>query len=153
MENKIDPSKLPHPKNIFGLLPNYFKKIGWLIIILTIVSLLILKALKIEFEIIQKEIIRMIFFNILIIGLLLIAWARDNTEDERSLLIRLRTMAIVFIQAVFYVIIRPFVDMIFSDPIESISSQELIFYMLFMYLIFLFLQKKGYVAFEKKKRK
>jgi hypothetical protein len=56
--------------------------------------------------------------------------------------LRLKAMASTFIWAVLYVIIKPFIDIIFKEPVADLKSQELVLSMLFVYMLMYYAQKK-----------
>lgn len=142
MESKIYIKERGKTKNSYGLLPNYFRKIGLAIMLLALFSVIIFKLTGLEISAEQKPLIRLLTMNIFILGLLFIAWCRDKVEDEMTVSLRLKSMSLSFIWAVLYVILRPFTDIIFKDPIKDLKAQELVFSMLFFYLVIYFIQKK-----------
>jgi hypothetical protein len=125
------------------LLPIYFKKIGLAVIILACVSVIIAKSMNVELIQTQKELSRALSLNAVILGLLFIAWSRDKVEDEMTLSIRLKSMCWTFIWAVLYVIIMPFIDLIFEDPISALTGQQVILSMLFLFLLHYYSVKSG----------
>ena len=130
-------------KKEFGLLPVYFRKIGLVVMILAFVPAIIVKAMNLELMQTQKEMFRVLTLNAVILGLLFFAWSRDKIEDEMTLSIRLKSMSVSFIFAVLIVIIMPFVDFLFKDPIVVLTGQHVVISMLFFYLIMYYLQKRG----------
>lgn len=136
MESKIN-KKEP------GLLPKYFKKIGLVLMILAFVPAVVVKSMNIEMVQSQKELFRIFTLNAFILGLLFVAWSKDKIEDEMTVAIRLKAMAWAFSLAVLYVIVKPFVDLLFKDPIQVLTGQEVVISMLFVYLIMYYLQKIG----------
>ena len=125
------------------LLPVYFKKIGLVIMILAFVSPIIVKSMNVELLVNQKELFRVLTLNAFILGLLFVAWSKDKVEDEMTVFIRLKAMSWTFTWAVLYVIITPFVDFLFKDPIGVLTGQQVVMSMLFVYLIMYYLQKMG----------
>ena len=91
----------------------------------------------------QKELFRVFTLNAFIVGLLFVAWSRDKVEDEMTIAIRLKSMAFTFSWAVFYVIVKPIVDLLFKDPIQDLTGQQVVMSMLFVYLIIYYVQKIG----------
>lgn len=125
-----------------GLLPAYFKKIGIVIVLITIVLVIVFKALNIEFIQAQKKTFEQFMVIPFILGLFFVAWAKDKFEDEMSLLLRLKAIGFSFICAIVSVIIGPFIDFILGDSVVQIKGQELVTIMLFAYLIYFWIQKK-----------
>jgi hypothetical protein len=126
-----------------GLLPNYFNKIGIMVMVLAFVPAIIARAVNIPLTPTSKEVFRLLSMNAFILGLLFIAWARDKVEDELTIAIRQKSMVMAFLLTVLYVIIKPFIDMLVKSPIADLKGQELVFNMLLVYLSLYFLQKKG----------
>ena len=75
--------------------------------------------------------------------MLFVAWSKDKVEDEMTVAIRLKAMAWTFGWAVLYVIVKPIVDLLFKDPIQDVTGQQVVMSMLFVYLIMYYLQKIG----------
>lgn len=91
----------------------------------------------------QKELFRTLMLSGINLGLLFISLSRDKVEDEMTISIRLKAMAWSFTWAVFYVIIAPFMDLLFKDPIGVLAGQQVVMSMLFVYMIMYYLQKKS----------
>ena len=136
MESKIN-------KNEAVLLPKYFKKIGLVVMILAFVPAVVVKSMNIEMVQSQKELFRVFTLNAFILGLLIVAWSKDKVEDEMTVAIRLKAMAWTFSWAVLYVIVKPIVDLLFKDPIQDLTGQQVVMSMLFVYLIMYYIQKIG----------
>ena len=125
------------------LLPVYFKKIGLAVMIFAFIPAIVVKAMSVEMVQSQKELFRVITLNAFILGLLFVAWSKDKVEDEMTVFIRLKAMAWTFTWAVLYVIIAPFIDLLFKGPIANLTGQQVVMSMLFVYLIMYYLQKLG----------
>ena len=125
------------------LLPKHFKKIGLGVMILAFVPAVVVKSMNIEMMHSQKVLFRIFTFNAFILGLLFVAWSKDKVEDEMTVAIRLKAMAWTFGWAVLYVIVKPIVDLLFKDPIQDVTGQQVVMSMLFVYLIMYYLQKIG----------
>lgn len=128
-------------KNQIGLLPNYFKKIGVLVMILAIVPPIIVKSIEIDIIKSQRDLLKIITIDLFILGLFFIAMARDKVEDELTITIRLKAMAWTFSWAVMYVIVQPFVYLLFNDPPQDLMGQQVVLAMLFVYMIMYYIQK------------
>lgn len=125
------------------LLPKYFKKIGLVVMILAFAPAVIVKSMNIEMLQSQKELFKIFTLNAFILGLLFVAWSKDKVEDEMTIAIRLKAMAWSFSWAVFYVIVMPIMDLLFKDPLQDLTGQQVVMSMLFVYLIMYYLQKTG----------
>ena len=130
-------------KNEVALLPKHFKKIGLIVMILAFVPAVVVKSMNVEMVQSQKELFRIFTLNAFILGLLFVAWSKDKVEDEMTVAIRLKAMAWTFGWAVLYVIVKPIVDLLFKDPIQDLTGQQVVMSMLFVYLIMYYLQKIG----------
>jgi hypothetical protein len=130
-------------KNEIGLLPNYFKTIGIVIMLLTFVPIVVVIVMKIELAQVQKETLKILAMDFFILGLLFVALAKDKIEDEMTVYVRLKSMAFTFSWAVLYVIIKSVIDLIFKISTGDLSSQQLVITMLFVYLIMYFFKKKS----------
>lgn len=130
-------------KKEVALLPKYFKKIGLAVMILAFVPAVVVKSMNVEMVQSQKEMFRILTLNAFILGLLFFAWSRDKVEDEMTVAIRLKATAWTFSWAVLYVIFMPIVDLLFKDPIQNLTGQQVVMSMLFLYLIMYNLQKIG----------
>jgi len=136
MESKIYNYNTRKP----GGFPNYFKKVGLLLIFVSIISCIVYKFILLKKA---SSLSSHIFLDLLIIGIFLFSIAKEKLEDERITLIRLKAMAGAFVLAVVYVITHPVFFGIIGDGITDISSTELILNMLFMYNVFFYLQKRA----------
>jgi hypothetical protein len=67
------------------LLPNYFKKVGLSLIIISIISAVIIKVFHLD-DLFNKKIFGTIFLDLLIIFCCLIIFSRDRIEDEMTFL-------------------------------------------------------------------
>lgn len=134
-------SKIKKKKGV--LLPEYFKKIGIAVMILAFVPAVVVKSMGFEMLPLQKEFFKVFTLNAFILGLLFVAMSRDKIEDEMTIYIRLKAMAFSFFWAVSFVIIRPFVDLLFKDPIEAITGQGVVMSMLLVYLMIYYVTKRG----------
>jgi hypothetical protein len=143
MENSLYTRERKSRGNKTGLLPNYFKKIGIAVMVLAFVPALLVKALGIGVSPAQKEAFKLLTMDFIILGLLFIAWAKDKTEDEMTVALRLKAMGFAFIWAVLYAVGKPFTDLLFADTLADLKAQELVLSMLLVYLMMFFLQKKG----------
>ncbi len=136
MESKIN-------KKEAILLPKYFKKIGLVVMILAFVPAVVVRSMNFEMVHSQKELFRVFTLNAFILGLLFVAWSKDKVEDEMTVAIRLKAMAMTFSWTVLSVIVKPIVDLLFKEPLKDLTGQQVVMSMLFFYLIMYYLQKIG----------
>lgn len=128
--------------NTAAFFPNYFKKIGLGLILIAVALPLSVKFLAPEIIEGQEEFYKILFFNVLVLGLFFVAWSKDKFEDEMTMQIRMKSIGFTLMTSVFYIIFRPVVDLILQDPVTKMSAQELMMFILFMYILFYKLQKR-----------
>lgn len=128
MENKTNNNKGTR-------IHKHFKKMGIGIILIALITGLSIKLLHIEMMPTQKAFFKVFTMNGFILGLLFVALAKEKVEDEMIAQMRLKAMSQTFIWAVLYVIILPFVDLVFRDPVQNLTGQQLVLAMLFVYLL------------------
>ena len=141
MESEIDKSNKQVLRADSGMLPNYFKNIGIGIIAFSILLAIIFKTIGIDYLPILHA--KTIVLDLLILGLLLSAWAVDKVEDELIVLVRLKSMEWAFHWVVLYVIVMPLVDLVFGDPISELKAHPLVLSMLIAYHVFYYFQKRN----------
>ena len=124
-------------------LPNYFKKIGIVLIILVIVVMFILKGLNYDFDSIPKGNIKTIAMNLFILGLAFIALAKDKIEDEMHVFLKLKSFHSAFVFGIIFTIIFPIFDIVINDDIQQIPVQQLVIMMLFSQISTYFLLKRS----------
>lgn len=125
------------------MLPFYWKKIGLGVMVLAFVPAAIVKMLHVDILPANKELFRLFTMNAFILGLLLVAMAKERVENERMMALRRKAMAGALVTAVLLVLIKPLVDLLFKEPVGDMKSQEFVVGMLFAYLLLYYLQKKG----------
>ena len=122
-------------KNKGTRIHKHFKKMGIGIIVMALLTGLTIKLLHIEMMPTQKVFFKVFSMNGFILGLLFVALAKEKIEDEMIAQMRLKAMSQTFITAVLYVIVRPFMDLVFRDPIQDVTGQFLVIFMLLGYLL------------------
>lgn len=123
--------------------PKVFKKIGIILIVLSIIAAAGVKTVYPDVEQSQKDLFKIIIYNFLILGLFFTAWSRDKFEDEMTLQVRMKAISFTFMTSVFYTIINPLVDIIMKQEATELGSRELIIFMLMLYIVFYTLQKRS----------
>ncbi len=123
------------------LLPLPFKKVAFGIILFSVllVVLSISKTLPID-----KDVVKTISKTGILVSLLLLALTKHKIEDELTSRIRLKAFAGSFIFGVGYVIVQPFVSLLFNDGFMSDKSvvEVLVAMFLFYFMAFYFMLKK-----------
>jgi hypothetical protein len=123
------------------LLGVHFKKIGVVVMILSMVPGLIVKTMHIVLMESQKDLLKSLSYSGFLLGLLFIALSRDKVEDELTIHIRITSMQEMFIFAVIYVMIKPLIVWVLQSPFTDVSGQQLVTLMLVGYLISFYLKK------------
>ncbi|MEM6721012.1 MAG: hypothetical protein AAF611_16900 [Bacteroidota bacterium] len=128
----------------FGL-PNHFKKIGIAIASVSFLSIIILKITGVELS----ETIKFISKRLLLVGLLVIALSREKVEDEMILSLRTKAFTGAFIGGVVYTLIFPAITytvrVLFDKKdnlLTDVGDFQILWFMLFMYLVFFHLIKR-----------
>ena len=145
-KGKIEDKKLMEKKVQPGL-PNYFKKIGIGIVLFAIIVFIpFIKWFKKfspeDFENYQV-IFKIIFKDVIYIGFLLFALAKEKVEDELIVKIRLQSLASAFIFGIVWVITKPIFHYMLQNEIEDLHSQDVIMPMLIVYIILFHFSKKN----------
>ncbi len=114
-----------------NLLPNYFKKIGLGFILASVVFVVSVKISGIHLTAEKKEMMKTISWDILILGMLFIAFSKEKDEDELTMLIRMKALASAFV----YVVIFKIVDDVFSlfNEASNENMHGYFFQMMFWY--------------------
>ncbi|WP_160127944.1 hypothetical protein [Kordia antarctica] len=127
----------------FGL-PYSFKKIGIAIILLSILTIIIAKTADFT-----NPTLKFAMKRIMLIGLLVIALAREKIEDERILTMRGQAFSMAFIAGVVYTLIQPLVnyiaDLFVKDdkgPLTDLGDFQILWFLLTMYLLFFYMLKR-----------
>ena len=123
------------------LLGVQFKKIGIVVMILSMVPGLLVKTMHITLMASQKDLLKSLSYSGFLLGLLFIALSRDKVEDELTIYIRLKAMQEMFMFAVIYVMIKPLIVWVLQSPFIDVSGQQLVTLMLVGYLISYYLKK------------
>jgi hypothetical protein len=139
--------KQRHRQQQLPLFPNYFKKIGIGFILFAFIILAPLSHYWKTFEFYTsgnyKYSYYIVFFNILIIGLLLYSIAKEKTEDELIRLIRLQSISKAFILGIVFGIGIPILGYIWEGHIQEVKGQIIIFCILVSYILFFNSEKKN----------
>ena len=122
------------------LLPNKFKILGYVLLAISIVFFGIAVT---EIISVEKEITKNIFFDLILIAFLILALSKEKIEDERSMKLRLVAFAATFLYGVGFIVIGPFVSILFHGSFEiDIHAYQLLFTMFLWYFgVFYFMKK------------
>lgn len=92
----------------------------------------------------SKETWKHISSSLILLGLSIIALTKNKIEDEFTMLLRLKALGAAFIFGLVYVLISPFLNLIFGDDVnEYPSSLSIMMSMLLFYFMLIFLMKRN----------
>lgn len=143
MKSKFDNRIGKGGDGLIPLLPHTFKKIGFLLLILPFLLAIIFRMRIIELATSQMELLKYLGFNVLIFGLFLIMWTRDKVEDELTMALRTKSMALALMISVFGCAFKPLSDLLLHQKITDLNGQDVLFSLLAVYFLLFYLQKKG----------
>jgi len=123
------------------LLPAYFKFVGLTIIALAMISPFVIKLFNLTSLTAQKDLYKVFSLNILILGFFMVAWSKDKVETELTNAIRFRALSVSFCFVIFTFLLHPFVDLLFKDPVQDLSAQQIVMNLLFFYIMMFYVLK------------
>ena len=125
-------------------LPSYYKKIGWIGVIVSLAVIMSTSFFDGDFEL-MKDILRKVVLAFLFIVVL----AKEEVEDERIQNFRAQSFSFAFMAGVLYALFQPLVNWIaFSifKPekaiLEDLGDFQILWLMLTVYLFFFYILKK-----------
>ena len=131
------------PKRKIKLLPQYFKWVGFGLIIFAFAPAIIMKLNHIQLQQTAKEYSLLFIKGLFLIGLAMIACSKDKKENRSLMPIRLNSLLWAFFMAFGLVIFEPFFHLLFFGSEDHSSGTEVVFLILFSYLMAYYLQKSG----------
>ena len=126
--------------NRFILFPNYFKKIGIGILIVSFFISIILK--KTGLIPIDLDLALLIHHEGLIIGLLIIAFSKDKLEDELTTQIRIHSLVRAFLFVTVYFLVSPIVHFFTKSKTQVFNDSSFILVMILVFYLFMFYRMK-----------
>ena len=125
-------------------LPGYWKKIGWIGVIVSLGAIMSTSLFEGDFEIL-KNILRKVVLAFLFIVVL----AREEVEDERIQNFRAQSFSFAFLAGVLYTLFQPVVNWIVFSIVkpekallEDLGDFQILWLMLTVYLLFFYISKK-----------
>jgi len=119
-----------------NLLPNYFKKIGLGFILASVVFVVSLKIFGIHITAEKKEMLKTISRDVVLLGMMFIAFSKEKDEDELTMLIRMKALASAFVYIVIFKIVSDVFGIIDQELIENMNGyffQMMIWYFFVYY--------------------
>ncbi|MFC7356643.1 hypothetical protein ACFQO1_03010 [Jejudonia soesokkakensis] len=121
---------------------NSFKKVGWAIVIVSV--LLVLSGKFFE----EPNWFRTLFRNLILIGFLVVSFSREKIEDEMVRHLRGVSYRLAFLLGVLYAIIHPYLDYLvdlllnIENPKIEASYFQIFLYMFMIQIAFFEVMKK-----------
>ncbi len=126
-----------------NLLPNYFKKIGTVLLSLSILGVIVLK-LFVELQPDAIDLIKESFLTTAIVSMLIISLSSNKIEDEMTMKIRVTAYTFAFITGTITTVIAPFVGMFWGEEFTIFQeAKELLIFMCMMYFVGIYSIKKA----------
>ena len=127
-------------------LPHSWKKVGWVLFIISLVSILLIKFLDGDFELLKA-----ILKNSMLLGLLIVTLSKETIEDEFIENLRSKAFRGSFLVGVIYVLVQPLVNYVaflIARPdkaeVEDLGDFQILWFLLVVYLtIFWMLKRKA----------
>ncbi len=119
-----------------NLLPNYFKKIGLGFILASVVFVVSVKISGIHPTAEKKEMMKTISRDVVLLGMMFIAFSKEKDEDELTMLIRMKALASAFVYIVIFKIVSDVFGIIDQELIENMNGyffQMMIWYFFIYY--------------------
>ncbi|MFT4670170.1 MAG: hypothetical protein ACI840_002224 [Ulvibacter sp.] len=125
-------------------LPTYWKKIGWVGAILSLIAIMSTSLFDGDFELL-KDILRKVVLAFLFTVIL----AKEQVEDERVQNFRAQSFSFAFLAGVLYTLFQPVANwIVFSifrperATFEDLGDFQILWLMLTVYLVFFYILKK-----------
>jgi len=122
-----------------NLLPNYFKKIGLGFILASVVFVVSLKIFGIHITAEKKEMLKTISRDVVLLGMMFIAFSKEKDEDELTMLIRMKALASAFVYIVIFKIVSDVFGIIDQELIENMNGY---FFQMMMWYFFVYYSAK-----------
>ncbi len=127
--------------SMLPLIPNYWKKIGLIIVILLLILVLSQPFLLPGFDPKDHKVADVIFSSVFMTGLFCVAFSKDKTEDEMTIKLRWQALSFAVILTIVSVIICPVLDILFGGAVDKTDGVKLINQLLIFYLISYYIRK------------
>jgi hypothetical protein len=123
-------------------LGNQYKKIGYIIAIVTFILMIAKKYIE------EPDWLKPLLHGVLLIGLLLISLAKEKLEDEYIDSLRSQSYRIAFILVILYSLLQPLLNYVIAllfnqdDELKSFDYFQVLFFMLIVQLMVFWKLKK-----------
>lgn len=127
--------------NKMQLLPNSYKKLGFILLIISVVALVILRITRPT-----QDIFNDICKSVILLSMIIISVTKEKNEDEYTIILRGKSYVLAFIIGAIYAILQPYINLgvsALSNPgtavFTEMTSFVIIWFMLFIQLGFYYL--------------
>jgi hypothetical protein len=124
------------------LFPNYFKKIGVALIIITALVFLYLIIDRPVASQQTKNLVKLILHCSFSTGVFLISIAKERIENQHIKILRLKIMSISLVFGIIYGIVEPLISRLLGSA-ERIDALELIDIILIFYMVLFYILKRS----------
>lgn len=125
-------------------LPTYWKKIGWTLAIVSLVTIFSTKFVDGDFEFLKNALRR-----VLLVSLFIVVLSKEKTEDERIQHIRAKAFSLTFLLTALYILFQPIANFIVATILgeemslfDDLGDFVILWMMLVVYLLFYTILKK-----------
>ena len=126
-------------------LPNYAKKIGWGLFIVSLVSLLSTKLIDGDLTV-----AKVFLKKAMLLSLFIVVLSREKVEDERVQHIRAKAFGVTFLFSAVYILVQPIVNFVVGfilgeeqELFEDLGDFVILWFMLVVYLMFFYIAKRN----------
>lgn len=127
--------------SILPLLPNYWKKIGLIIVTLLLIAVLAQPFLLPGFDPKDHKVADVISSSVFMTGLFCVAFSKDKTEDEMTIKLRLRALSFAVILTIVSVIFGSVLGILFGESVDKTDGVKLMNNLLTFYLLSYYIRK------------
>ena len=117
------------------LLPTIFKKIGLVIAVASLTTAIAAHTSNTAFSAQQKEIFKVLFLVLFILGLIFVAWSKDKREEDINIALRYKSMTAAFFFVVQLVVARFVIDLFIKEPVQLPEGISIIIQVLLFFLV------------------
>ncbi len=125
-------------------LPHHYKKIGWGLFVVSMGTIVLLKFINGDYELI-KDILR----RVILLSLFVVVLSKEKFEDERLQHLRARSFGMTFLLTAMYILFQPFINFIAAtikgketELFQDLGDFVILWFMLIVYLLFFYFAKK-----------
>ena len=136
--------RLKKIQNYQYLLPNYYKRVGLVLLAMAVITLIVREYI---FE--DPELIQQIARKVMLVGLLIITISYEKIEDELIIKLRGQAFAIALVAGVVYTLIQPLINYIVALVIKpekaiyaDLDDFIILWFMMVLYLMFFYMFKR-----------